>query len=261
MKVFFIVALAFSTAVLRAQDPLRMRYGVYGGINVNNESAAFSALAGVPSCCPQYSSGSGTGMNAGALVEFPVNRSAVFGIRAGVHSLSGQLKEPEGSIFIVNNVPTAGVITHNIDAGIMTVGMEAIMSYRVFDKLLIDVGIRGGVMTTKTYSQWEEAGVGTFVDSNGNDTHSRIRNSHSGDIPQAANMQWAFIAGLGYEVPLNRAGTMIACPEILYQPALTSIASGLGWKVNSLVVGVALKFSPIPRGVAGDDPSMPRGGK
>jgi hypothetical protein len=101
-------------------------------------------------------------------------------------------------------------------------------------------------MLSKTYAQQEVASVGTFLDSNGGDSRSAVRNQSSGDIPDAASMLMHAVFSIGYELPLNVQGTTYLVPEISYALAVNDVVKDLPWKTNALTFGVSLKFSPLP---------------
>lgn len=90
-------------------------------------------------------------------------------------------------------------------------------------------------------------GVGTFIDSLGNDTGLRTRNKFNGDIPNAISFQMFASGGISYEVPLNKSNSLRAVPEIQYYFPITELVENTKWKVNSLRLGLAFKYVPIPK--------------
>ncbi len=246
------VACLLCTAAIgaQAQDTLRMRYGLFGNLAFNTHQADFRALPGVPNCCPVFGSGSGTGPSAGALVEFPVASSLLLMLRADYTANGARLSEREPVRVIVNGVGRDGALEHSIDADIATVGLQPELALRLAGGLFLHVGVRGGYVLGATYAQEErivEPGeAGTFLDSNGADSKSRIRNVHAGDIPNAASLLLHGVAGLTYELPLNARGTWLLAPELRYALALNDVVEGLAWKPSGLRVGLALKYSPAP---------------
>lgn len=244
-----LIALVFtSPTLLHAQDSLRSRYGIYIHDNLNFHAANFQQLPGVPNCCPRFETGFGTGVGGGAMIELPLNRATLFSLRAGVHSMSGVLSAIETTTVIINNTPQAGEFTHTVDASIMTLGLEPLVRYRLFHGLFLSAGAEGAFVVTKNYSQQEQItkpdGVGTFVDAQGNDTHSRIRNVVRGSIPTAASFVASLVGGISYEVPMNNTGTLIGAVEMFYNYPLGYFSKDLLWKVSTLSVGVAVKYSP-----------------
>jgi outer membrane protein OmpA-like peptidoglycan-associated protein len=108
------------------------------------------------------------------------------------------------------------------------------------------LGLDVGMLLVGEYSAAETIiqpdGAGTFIDAEGNDTHSRVRNASSGEIPNASQLRLGARGGISYGFPLDAAGTLILAPEVGYSLGLTSIAGGLAWRVNALRFGASLTF-------------------
>lgn len=246
----FVCMSLFATAqkpsVANEEPP--MRYGVYGGYNLNMHTASFQELPGIPNCCPRFESGTGGGFAAGGLVEIPLAHKLLIDLRVGVAQHNGVLSAVEPTGVILNGMPRTGEFEHTVDATLMSIGIDPMIGYRFTDRLVARAGFRAGMLLTKTFAQKEQItqpeGRGTFVDEEGNDTHNRTRNEVSGDIPSASAFQMFIQAGVSYDVPLNRQQTFIAAPEILYSLPVTSILQDGGWQVQSLRIGVALKYGP-----------------
>lgn len=233
-----------------------MRYGLYGGYDVNLHSASFTALPGIPNCCPRFENGSGGGLAAGALVELPLTRRWLLDIRAGLVQQDGLLSATEQTGVILDGIPRTGSFEHRVDAQLTSVGLEPSVGLRLTNRLMLRAGFRAGILMTKTFSQVEQIvspeGRGTFVDEDGNDTRRRTRNEAEGDIPGTAQLQAALQAGMGYDLPLNARQTLILSPEITYSLPLTSVLADGGWQVHTFRFGVAVKYGP-----AVEEPTVP----
>lgn len=238
-----------------AQDTLRTRYGVLGGYAINMHRADFRALPGVPSCCPEYQNGSGGGPVAGLLAEFPLSTWLLLSFRGSYIGHDALLSEREGVRVIVNGSGRDGAFEHNVDATISSIALEPSVGIELIDDLFLNLGLRAGTYLTKSYSQEERivdpVDVGTFLDSNGQDSRSRVRNESAGEIPNAASMLLQGTAGFSYELPLNARGTFLLVPEVSYALSLTDVVTGLTWKPDGIRAGLALKYSPAP------DPEKP----
>ncbi|MDP4235800.1 MAG: OmpA family protein [Bacteroidota bacterium] len=229
-----------------AQD--RPSFGIFGDFSLNKHSANFQQLPGVPSCCPRYESGSGTGPAFGGLYFEPLSELFDLELRALYHSLSGTLSETEATTVLHNGVPTQGAFQHTLSTGLSTISIEPMLDLKLIGDLRMNFGFDVGILLAKSYSEQEEItqpdGAGTFLDSVGGDTHSRIRNQQSGTIPNASTLQVAALGGLSYALPLNAGHTTYLVPEVLYSFGITKIASDLAWNVNSLRIGASIVFSP-----------------
>ena len=239
-------------------------YGVYGSFGANIQSADFRALPGVPSCCPRYESGSGPGLSLGAFYTLPLGDLLSIDLRAGYASLGGSLATTEETMVLHDSVAVRGEFEHRIDAKLGA--MELTPSLRMtlpggFDlRLGLDVGmlLAGDYTGAETIVQPD--GAGTFIDSRGNDSHSRVRNVSSGEIPNASLLRLGAVGGVSCGFPLNAGRTMMLAPEISYSLGLTSIAGDLSWRVNTLRFGASLRFvswktAPMP--VVVDIPGSP----
>lgn len=243
---------ACSSAVAQQQT---VRYGVYGGYGFNVHSASFSELPGVPSCCPRFESGNGSGMSFGALLNIPLTSRLLFDLRAGMNQQSGVLSAQEATGVIVGGVAKSGAFEHTIDADLSVVVVEPSVALRVVGGLSVRAGMSAGILLKKQYSQKEQIvqpeRSATFVDENGVDTRSRTRNESSGELPGASQFQAAIVAGVGYDVPLTANRSLLAAPEITYTLPLTSVLADESWRVQTVRFGVALKYGsaeevPLP---------------
>ncbi len=252
-KLLSLIILGFlSHCCLMAQeDTLRVRYGAYGGVNYNLHSADFYKLKGIPNCCPEFESGTGIGFNAGLLFEMPLNSSLLLGGKLGFMAFNGELSKTEPTTIILETELTPGEFTHTMEGLFGNIGLEPYVSYNLWKGLFVAAGIRAGVNVNADYDQKEEItkpeGAGTFLDSLGNDTHSRIRNGLDGEIPDAASFIAHAFAGVSWELPLNKNGTLFLAPELYYYVGLNEFVTDTDWKVSSLRGSIALKFSPKPK--------------
>lgn len=244
--VIMLLGIGAVTGFAQSPEAGPMRYGVYGGYDLNLHSASFTELPGIPNCCPRFESGNGGGLAAGALVEFPLSRRWLLDLRAGLAQQDGLLSVTEQTGVILGGTPRTGSFEHRVDAQLTTIGLEPSIGLRLTDRLMLRAGFRAGMLVTSTFSQVEELispeGRGTFIDEAGNDTHKRTRNEAEGDIPGAAKLQAALQVGAGYDLPLNARKTLILAPEISYSLPVTSILDGGGWQVHTFRFGVAVKY-------------------
>src|SRR5688500_10555541 len=123
MTVRFALAAVVAAAIiasmsteLRAQDMVRTRCGVSGGVSVNDHRADFRALPGVPGCCPNYQSGSGKGPTFGMLGEWPIAHWLLVGAHVDYTSHNARLDEREPVRLIVNGQGRDGAFEHSVDA-------------------------------------------------------------------------------------------------------------------------------------------------
>ncbi|MBK9247932.1 MAG: OmpA family protein [Ignavibacteria bacterium] len=246
LRFFLVIFLALSSANAIAQnsnDKVRTHFGIYGDLGLNSHSANFQKLPGVPSCCPRYESGTGTGVSLGALMEFPLADNLLLSLRAGYSSLNATLSTSEPLPVIINGQLTTIFSEHTVAASLSNVGIEPLIGYRLFGNMYLQLGGRLGFTMQKTYDQKEQIMPeypGTFGDGR------RVNNELSGDIPNASGIAASLMFGGSYDLPLNKDRTFIIAPEVFYSLGLNQLASDLDWKANTIRFGLVLKYSPKP---------------
>lgn len=162
-------------------------------------------------------------------------------------TLDGLLSNDETTSIISDEGYLEGVFEHTLDAKIFNAGYEPSIIFNPFGALNISTGIRFAYIYQAEYSQEERIkspeGFGTFIDSLGNDTHERVRNKYSGDIPEIQPYQLHIVGRINYELPLNKRNTWLLVPEISYYYPITEIVKNTNWKISSIAAGLSLKYS------------------
>ena len=188
-------------------------------------------------------------------LNIPINKIFSIGIRVSYYNFSALLKNEQNISLISNGDRLNGAFEHSIDTKLSAIGIEPMLKFLPFDNsnLNFNIGFQLGKLLNKHYSQKEEIikpqGVGTFLDENGNDSHSRIRNSYSGDLEKAASILFSTFIGVSYQAPLNKSGSLFIEPELNYFLGMSNIINDPivnKWKANSLRAGIAIKYSPKP---------------
>jgi outer membrane protein OmpA-like peptidoglycan-associated protein len=249
IQILVALVLGLSHSLLSAQE-LRPRWGVSGGLSINIHSADFRTLPGVPNCCPRFERGSGVGPLFGLLYEFPIGSQLLFSLGANYVDGSALLSTREPVAIATGGELGNGEFEHSVDATLGSISIEPMVGVRIVPGLFARGGVRVGALLSPQYSQKEEivapSGVGTFLDSLGNDTHLRRRNGSSGDLPEAASILLHGVVGLEYELPINATKTLLLTPGISYALGLNDIATGTAWKANGFRISLGLKYSPLP---------------
>lgn len=225
-----------------SENPVRPRFGFYGGLNLNLHSAGFTALPGVPNCCPEFQSGFGLAPSFGLLYERPISSRLNVLVRVGYSSSSAVLRRDESTTVEQNGEAVPMVIEHSIDAGLSDLGVEPLVGWGFGNHLRLLGGARVGYLTTTDFVQQEQISdqtlQGTF------ENGQRSRHEFEGDIPASSSIQATVLAGAAWEVPLNSEGTMLAAPELLFSYGLTPISSEVSWAAHAIRAGVSIKYSP-----------------
>jgi outer membrane protein OmpA-like peptidoglycan-associated protein len=247
---YLLVSLGFSQETSNSNP----KYGIYAAYNLNQHVADFRRLPGVPNCCPHFEKGSGMGITLGALMELPLSDMFFLGLRLGYTTLDGLLTQKEGTTVITNGIAGDGEFEHKVDAAIGNMGLEVLFgisplkNINLIKNINLYLGLRVGLNFSATYEQSEQitkpATGATFLDSLGIDSHSRIRNVHTGDIPESNSFQLFAIGGVSYDLPLNSRGSLMVSPEIFYSFNLTDVVKDSVWSINSMRFGAAIKYQP-----------------
>ncbi|MBK9248264.1 MAG: OmpA family protein [Ignavibacteria bacterium] len=232
-----VICFIFCTAPALAQ--LYPAYGAFGNYNLNMYQADFRSIPTVPSCCPLYEDGSGSGYSAGLLYEIPLAEQFRLALRAGYSTRNGTMKRTETTT-VAGNLP--GVFEHQVDATLADIGIEPLFGYNPLGSLWVNIGGRLAYVSTNTFSQKETLiSPTTGVFSNG----ATVRNEFIDQpIPESSALYAALMGGVSYDVPLNSHNTLLIAPEILFSFGVTPVVSGLKWNSHSLRFGLALKYSP-----------------
>ncbi len=226
------------------REELRYFIGVYGALSLNQHSAPFGALPGVPSCCPEFRDATTLAPAFGALFELPFAQTFRGQIRLGYASVSGDLSTQEviGNEPVLDEgpVPTPArrdvTVEHVLNASLPMVVLEPTVGWRAFDVIWLQLGMRAGLLIGKNAEQHETLLLPegyTFTDG------SAVRNAYNGPIPEANALQLHGVFGIGYEL-VTRSNISIV-PEVRYFLPLTSISS-VDWKVQAFQIGVSVRY-------------------
>lgn len=231
-------------------NAIRPRYGAYFNFNMNDHFADFDTLPGIPSCCPKYEEGFGTGVAFGLLYEFPLEYDLLLGFRAGYASYSGELKKIENEMVMVDGDLYPGKFEHTLDAKLTNIGIEPMLSWNFTRRFFLHGGFRIAYTTTNTYEQLESIvdpeTRGFFVDENDISTGKRERGFSEGNLEDAVKLQAAFKIGLSYDLAVNHDKTLFITPEVFYAFGISPVVSNLSWHANNFSIGLSMRYSPIP---------------
>jgi hypothetical protein len=228
-----------------------LRFGLFGSADILFHHADFAMLPGAPSCCPQYTGGSGGGFSVGLMAEYPYDARWMFGGRIAYEGVNASFRDREPTTFIVAGKATDGAFEHQLDARYGTVTVEPTIAYMVADSILgtmsfyVHMGAGFGIKAITDFTQRERIvepeGIGLYTE-NGSDT----RNEYTGSIPEATPLMADLRLGLSLDLPVNVAGTFLISPELWYSLGLTPVVRTVDWNVHALRIGLAVRYAPIP---------------
>ncbi|MCC6846254.1 MAG: OmpA family protein [Bacteroidetes bacterium] len=240
---------AYSVCAQKSSHAPLYYLGVFGAFNWNSHAANFGELPGFTSCCPQFSSGSGTGFSAGFIAELPLTDYLRLQIRPAFSSIGGKLTTPEiiGNTRILNgNSPfdtiTAPVtVEHSLDATLYTAGIEPTAALNITDGLFAHAGFSLAFLFNAQADVREtiiSPETSVFLDGRA------FRNDKTGAIDGASSMLFSGIFGLSYELPIG--GGKFLRPDIRYFLPFSNLA-GVSWKAHTLQIGAGLLFAVYPQ--------------
>ncbi len=235
---------SLSAEAQEADSNKRFRFGAQFLGSANIHAASFGALAGFPSCCPQYSSGSGIAPIVGIFAEIPLSSRVSHILRASLSDLSGDLSSVETSTTIVNNKITAARIQHSVSSNIKGISLEPDVHFKLTQAVGVYLGLRFDFSLKGEISQKEELiqpEVGTF------ENGRRIRNEEVGRIFALQPILASAVGGLRWELPMNRDASILLIPELALGFELNTITSSEQWRVHTIRLGAGIAFqSPRP---------------
>ncbi|HRT68054.1 MAG TPA: hypothetical protein P5216_04875, partial [Bacteroidota bacterium] len=196
----------------------------------------FSNLPGVPSCCPEFTNGTGSGFYLGASIDYPLNYLMQLTLRATYSQSNGKLTSTDTTTIILDGKNSTGEFEHLLDAKFGTFGLEPLFTYKLKPDLALHGGFRIGFLTNSYYYQEEKitkpADRGTFIDGRSK------RNQSEGKIEEASAMQAGLKLGASYKLPLNKEKTLFLVPELFYTYNFTNLVKDRDWKYHQLSLGV-----------------------
>ena len=218
----------------------RSSFGIFGAGQMNQHSADFRSFPGVPSCCPNYNSGSGIGFTSAFLGRFPLNESLRTEVRLGLTQLNGLLTRQEN---VIVSGGVQGIFEHRVDASLHSLYIEPLISFPILNNIYAFTGGRIGFFLDPIFSQKEvilQPSSGTFP--NGTRTQNVFENI---PIPNTNTLNASIIVGIHKDFSLNQESTLLLVPEISYSHNITSVVTSFPWNVHQFRVGASLLWSPI----------------
>lgn len=250
MKLALSVLLCSSVALYGQQHPAAEqqkpnKVGGYLGYQYNLHNAGFSQLPGVPSCCPEFQTGTGAGFAIGGLYEIPLSSELSVLLRGGYSSLGATLKETEniGNALGPGGSIVSAEVEHYLETTLGVISLQPGLSYSPFDApISFTVGIEAGYIAVKQYEQREV--LVQPVNAIFPDTRSGIRNESNGAIEDASSIRLAGFAGITTEIPIGKNVTL--SPSLEYFQGLTNVIADSSWGASAVRLATAVKFALVP---------------
>lgn len=241
MKYSLIMFVLFISTFFQSISEIKQGVGAFASYSLNSYSTEFSKLPNIPNCCPNFTSGAGSGLSAGLYYEMPVSEKLSGQLRIGYYSLGGDLSETENEYIIYNEDLYQATIRHDLFIDLATISAGIYARYKIFEGLSVLAGANLGLPIVKTFSQKEvlvqPRYYGTF------ENGTRTRNVVDGDIEELSTILLFAEVGLNYDIPLNKRKSFYLSPEIFYSIGLNNVIPEDQWKISSLRIGLNFRYS------------------
>ncbi|HRP01126.1 MAG TPA: OmpA family protein [Candidatus Kapabacteria bacterium] len=221
--------------------------GAFLGLNFNIHNADFGKLPGYPSCCPQFTGGSGMGYAIGIATDYPLSDKFSLDTRFAFTSLNGLMTKQQviGNTEIRDANPpyetsaiTDAISEYEIDASIQAIGLETAIKYEFNQGFSVLTGLRFGFLHSSTFNQKEK-----LISPNNvvfKENYTLVRNEFKlKDIPETNTLQLHYLIGLSYKTKFKNSITIE--PNFRYYMPFTNISS-VNWSVSQLQLSVAAMF-------------------
>lgn len=242
-KSILILTFLFLPLLLKSQVNSRTigEVGAYGGIGSNSYNSEFKYLPQYPSCCPNYKTGQGFGLNIGILGNYILLDNLSLGVKIGYSDLSGLISQDENKI-VDNNLGTKsnGIIRHDLDVTLPSLSFEPTINFGLIENLKGFLGVGFNYLLSGDITQKETLVEPTNVTfENGKAT----RNEVAGSLDNLTNFLPFVSVGFYYDLPLNNKNDLFLSPTISYKKMFGDVVEGVNWTVSKMSLGVQLRYS------------------
>lgn len=248
-KIFFVVAtLALFVSFTRAERlreylPRPYSYGFYAFGILDFHQANLSGPEVFGSCCPEFETDGGAGIEIGLVVEKNLDVNWDIGARFGLVVRGVEFLATEtgaGTTVIVEGEPVYAVIDHSADVEFFEFGFEPYVRYNYYGSAFLIAGARVGYFASANFDRYEKLNWPKRIQfANG----SRERNLGLNlEIEDLSALSVSVFAGLAYDFPLDIDENWFITPEFIYERSLTDVVSEQDWKINSIKLGATLKL-------------------
>lgn len=218
-------------------------YGGYFSYSIPKYNLNFNQLPGIPNCCPNFTNGEGSGINAGAVIEFRQLAYNHFRLKAGISLLSAYISQIEPEWIILNEKLSPASFSHEIYASFFLISFEPVYKYSTPIGLSFIAGLNASFILSGNFEQKEilikPDNQGTF--NNG----SRIRNEVSGKLNGTNSFLFSPLLGAEFDIKLDRFGSYILTPSFNFYYGLNSIIESEQWNYVLFNMGLALRMNPF----------------
>jgi len=218
-------------------------FGISSSFNLINDNILFSQLPNVSNCCQEFSSGSGFGLNLALYLQKNLFLNNFLNLKIGYLSLYSHLSSNQTEFINYNNQLYSAMIEHKINTAFNLIYLEPTYKIIPVDNLGIFFGGRVGYIINTKYDQAEylikPENTGTF------ENGRRVRNEHSGSIPDTKSYLLFVTFGLEYEISLDEFSFYNLAPFFSFNYGLNSLFDDRKFITNYISLGFHFYINPF----------------
>jgi|GEM_PF-2182477 len=220
----------------------RWRLGGYASGQWIGYTVAIKGLPDIPTCCPEYTGGTGNGFAAGFAAETRLlDLDPRFGVggRLLLALYSSTLTAEEHKLVTANRDTTTAVFGHTIETSQPALAADLFGTYEVIPHLSLMGGGRVDLMLGGSYYQKEEI-ISPETIRFENDR--RLRLVSDGPVPDENAVHVAAAVGMRYDIALNADRTLLLSPEVQIWQGFSNLITGMDWTMRGVRVGINCSF-------------------
>lgn len=244
-RILVITYLLMASLTLHSQtvDKREFDIGIYGAMGYNIHNTDFKFLPQFRSCCPNYESGEGFGLNFGIIPSFRIEDNLKLGLQLGYSDLSALISKEEFEVDAFDNgqgTISDGVVRHDLDATLPSITIEPRITYSFLNDIYIYLGFGVNYLLSGDVSQTETLVYPTDVTFN----NGRItRNETSGSIENLNRILPSLTVGGMLELPLTKNEDLYLSPFASYTLLFGNVTNDVDWEISTMKAGIQLTYA------------------
>jgi len=219
----------------------------YYSLISNNSS--FSKLPGIKNCCPVFDKGTGSSYKLGIFFDVPFGLGFFLKTNIFFSNTSSRLTKNENVFVALQDETVLGNFEHIIENRIKMISIQPTVTYQLFRNFKTHIGLWLGYVYHNSFIQYERItepeNSGTFINKDGTNSYSRIRNLQKGIMPNYNKVLFGLSGGVAYHMNLDKNNRFMLIPEIDFSLLLTNLVHNLDWKYSELSFGLGFSYNFI----------------
>ncbi len=229
--------------ILEPGEDSKTLIGIYGGINYNMHSGAFSLTDGVTTCCT-FNEGNGIGAVAGIKAFLSLADNFYLSPRLAYEGRGGTLHAVEyaNDILGANHTIEKATFRNDLDMALPVLNLDILTAYTFVPQygIYAAAGISGGYIMNQNYTESENIIAPSNVFYYGTSSTSKVIAQSS--FTDFSALQFGVRFGLGAMISLN--DNIVINPEMLYHLPLSAYTTlhSSDWKTSLMQPTLGILF-------------------